>query len=756
MIGTQSLKFIIRISIFLLFTRSIANSVSFRGNGFVTVRDNVRKIMLWPNEKQLPSVLSQALGNLSKLNPTTCTWPDLNYSTRGPENWDPILHMFRVSTMTAALTVPGGLNEHRQLTSAVHCTLRVWLREDWQNPNWWWNYIQDPLIATGIMLMLGVDRMTEYEIDAIVNMSYRADWWIRDWTGGANLVWELQVQLYRGLATYNYSAVDEAFWVMWETVQVQNLTKRGIQTDWSYHYHGHQLLSAAYGDAWATIILQFHLATRGTRYALPKERVETFGRFLTQGDAWFTMGSVWTWGIIGRVIDRGVHVWYTHLFPSDQLRALSMDVIDDTTAVALQAYAGRLEHRRDSPPLVGNRHFYTSDFQVHRRASWTAALKMHSTRTVATECYNGENLKGEHIADGVLNLYTRDAQYGGGEEYENIFALFNWQRINGITVEADTPLAACPRSGRFPAVKRSFVGGVSDGQYGAAVMDTATHNLTAKRTWHFYDDYIVALANGIEDPTPALLQTTLVSRLLPPLGTDAGTLTVQWSNGTRAVLPDGVYQFSYDEPRVLWFHADGTAWTVLEPYQTLLIDCRNKSYNVNRIGPWDYQMSSRMLTATIVHGRGPTKTPFTYKYMIMPNVTVSEVSRMWQHYMVVGRNARSFTYRDRNGASVYVHGTCDPFLSRASVFLFDQASANKSTGYFNCFDLSVSVYLTQAGGILFHEDSRRFTVTAAHPTVATGTFVVEINRPSVVTSQCSVSNRECELLRSKDRARTLI
>ena len=697
--------------------------------------------MLWPNKDQLPSILSQALGNLSVLNQTTCTWPDLDYSTRGRENWDPVLHMFRVSTMTAALTVPGGLKEHRQLASAVHCALGVWIREDWQNPNWWWNYIQDPLIATGVMLMLGVDRMTEHEIDAIVNMSYRANWWIRDWKGGANLVWELQVQLYRALATSNYSAVDQAFQLMWETVQVQNLSTMGIQTDWSYHFHGPQLLSAAYGDAWATNILHFHLATRATRYALPKDRVETFGRFLTHGDAWFTMGSVWTWGIIGRVIDRGVHVWYTHLFPSDQLRALALDVTNDTTAGALREYADRLEHRHDSPPLVGNRHFYTSDFQVHRRANWTAALKMHSVRTIASECYNGENLKGEHIGDGVLNLYTRDAQYGGGEEYENIFALLDWQAINGITVEADTPLIACGKDGRFAVAKTAFVGGVSDGQYGVAVMDTATHHLTSKRTWHFYDDYIIALANAIEDPTSALLQTTLVSRLLPPLGTAAGTLTVQWSNGTRAVLPDGVYQFSYDQPRVLWFHADGTAWTALDQYETLLIDCRNKTGNVNQLGPWDYQMTSRMLTASIVHGRGPTTTPFTYKYMIMPNKTVGDILDEWEIYSGLAKDAGVFSYGKNDNTSMNLHGTCDMFLGRASVVLFDQASNNNTNAYFNCSDLGLSVYMPQAGGILFHEDARSFTITAAHPTVAAGTFVVEINRPSVVTGGCSVSNR---------------
>jgi hypothetical protein len=452
------------------------------------------------------------------------------------------------------------------------------------------------------------------------------------------------------------------------------------------------------------------------------------------------MGSVWTWGIIGRVIDRGVHVWYTHLFPSDQLRALAMDVTDDSTAVALCEYAGRLEHDHQAAALVGNRHFYTSDFQVHRRLNWTAALKMHSTRVTATECDNNENLKGEHIGDGVLNLYTRDAQYGGGEEYENIFALLDWEAINGITVEADTPLVKCHGS-TLPMEKAKFVGGVSDDMYGAAIMDTKTHNLTAKRTWHFYDTFIVALANGILDNTSALLQTTLVSRLLPPADTVAGTLTVQWSNGTRMVLPDGLYNFPYNQERPLWFHADGTAWSVLEAYETLIIDCRIKSGNVNQLGPWDFEMTGRLLTATITHGRGPTTNGLSYKYMIMPNITVERMSTLWERYLSIGNNAHALTYLNSANQPFYLHGACDLFNQRASVALFDLGFTNSSQAYYNCTGLSLNISLEQPGGILFSENSDNFTITAAHPTVAEGAFVVHVNRSSVASSECTSSNR---------------
>ena len=555
-------------------------------------------------------------------------------------------------------------------------------------------------------------------------MSYRANWWINDHSGGANLVWMLQVQVFRGFATFNYSAVAQGFDLMWQTVKVQNLSTMGVQTDWSYHYHGLELLTGAYGNVWATNILHFHLATHGTRYALSQDGIEFFGRFLTEGDAWFTMGSVWTWGILGRVIDRGVHAWYTHLFLPDRLRALASHVTNTSTTTGLVNYAGRLDHQHETPALVGNRHFYTSDFQVHRRAMWTAALKMHSVRTIATECLNGENLKGEHIGDGVLNLYTRDAQYGSGEEYENIFALLDWQAINGITVEGDVPLLRC--EAHFSVQNTTFVGGVSDGNYGSAMMDTAVHNLTAKRTWHFYDNYIVALADGIEDNTTVLLQTTVVSRLLPPANTTAGTLTMQWSNGTRTVLADGVYSFPSTEPRVLWFHADNTAWEVSSDYDALAIDCRNKSGNVNQLGPWDFEMVGRLLIVTIIHSRGPTIDPLRYKYTIIPNVTVDAVSLLWNQL----RPQSAYT-------TLYLHGSCDPSVQRASVVLFEDASVADGGTYYNCTSMGLKFYLEQAGAFLYSEDFDSFTVTASHPTRTQGTLSISVNRASVSSEGCN-------------------
>jgi hypothetical protein len=114
------------------------------------------------------------------------------------------------------------------------------------------------------------------------------------------------------------------------------------------------------------------------------------------------------------------------------------------------------------------------------------------------------------------------------------------------------------------------------------------------------------------------------------------------------VLSDGTYSFSYNEPRILWFHTDSTAWSILDEYETLMIDCRNKSGNMNQLGPWNFEMNGRLLTAIIIHGRGPTTEALHYKYMIMPNISVEAISTSWERYLFLGNNAQTLTYLKNN------------------------------------------------------------------------------------------------------------
>ena len=235
----------------------------------------------------------------------------------------------------------------------------------------------------------------------------------------------------------------------------------------------------------------------------------------------------WDWNIIGRSISRPFNVSVVDM-NSDWVRLLARSIENNVTKSELFNFADRLDDHRNAPLLIGNKHFYTSDYHVHRHPNWTSAIKMQSIQTQGSECTNGENSKDEHGGQGVLNLYTAERN-----NYNFIFPVLHWQAINGI------PLESCIYS-EFKAIKLPFVGGVSDGQYGFAMIDTAFHNLTAQRSWHFYDNAIIALATNLTLSIFSIPWTTLTSRLLP-----IGRITVGLFNSTILTLNDENYSFPF-------------------------------------------------------------------------------------------------------------------------------------------------------------------------------------------------------------------
>ena len=99
-----------------------------------------------------------------------------------------------------------------------------------------------------------------------------------------------------------------------------------------------------------------------------------FANFLTQGNAWMSVGRVWDFGTVGRSVDRPGAAGPGLGFESDAVRAFAATV--PSHAEPLLQYADRMDGRPGSAPLVGDRHFFTSDFHVHRAAGWIASLRL--------------------------------------------------------------------------------------------------------------------------------------------------------------------------------------------------------------------------------------------------------------------------------------------------------------------------------------------------------------------------------------------
>ena len=104
-------------------------------------------------------------------------------------------------------------------------------------------------------------------------------------------------------------------------------------------------------------------------------------------------------------------------------------------------------------------HYFRGDYTLHVRPGYTFDVRMVSARTARCEYGNGENLKGYFLSDGSTVISVT------GNEYENIFPVWDWCKIPGTT---------CPQMDTIPRMEKTwthlgesdFVGGVSDGDLG--------------------------------------------------------------------------------------------------------------------------------------------------------------------------------------------------------------------------------------------------------------------------------------------------
>ena len=74
-----------------------------------------------------------------------------------------------------------------------------------------------------------------------------------------------------------------------------------------------------------------------------------------------------------------------------------------------------------------------------------------------------------------------------GKEYFNIYPVWDWQKIPGTTVVQKPELPHWKEIAKKGLT--DFVGGVSDGEYGAAAFDFASAHdpLKARKAWFFFE-----------------------------------------------------------------------------------------------------------------------------------------------------------------------------------------------------------------------------------------------------------------------------
>lgn len=224
--------------------------------------------------------------------------------------------------------------------------------------------------------------------------------------------------------------------------------------------------------------------------------------------------------------------------------------------------------------------------------------------------YNSEGLLNHHYADGS-NFISRT-----GQEYYNIWPVYDWQKIPGTTVVQKPSLP--PETEIQKRGLTEFVGAVTNGKIGAAVFDfkCLIDPLAAKKSWFFFEDEYVCLGTGINYSGDLPVVTTINQSL------SVGNVVAMKGSG-RSVINKGENRIE----NVKWILHDEIAYIFPEPADLFLSDKAQTGswYRINQQSdsPKD-EISMEVFKIWMDHGRRPSNAG--YSYIVVPSVSEEELS----------------------------------------------------------------------------------------------------------------------------------
>lgn len=401
-------------------------------------------------------------------------WPDVDYNDTEPAKWKVSNHLSKVRALAMAWANPRSSWFHSETVwKTLSPALDLWLEKRYKSSNWWHNQIGVPQIMRDIIILTR-DKMSPDQLKQsleVLNQHKVAG------TGG-NLVWSADLGIHYTALTNDTALLRKYSDLLIKEVKVS--TDEGIQPDYSFHQHGLRLEIYQYGKAFLTNGVRLAWQLRGTPWAFPEEKTDILADFVIKGWQWMARGINTVPGTIDRAVSR----------PGELKGADLREIIpflcelSPKNANVLKEIAQR---QNGIGSLNGFKYFPYSDFAAYHTKDFSFFLKTISTRTLASESINHENLKGRLLDNGDGYLIRN------GQEYFNLMPAWDWELLPGITNFV----------GNSKIDKQKFSGSVSDNLSGLTAMDYSMvdnenkKSLTAHKIWVCKNDLVVCLISDI-------------------------------------------------------------------------------------------------------------------------------------------------------------------------------------------------------------------------------------------------------------------
>jgi chondroitin AC lyase len=332
------------------------------------------------------------------------SFADINYTDPNIAWWPACYHTRRMWTISAAHASPSSMyyNSSESLQAGL-ATFDFWLRNDFQNANWWYNDIGVPQAVGPTMLLLQPYALPNQTAAALTILS-RAS---ADGGTDANAVWEEAVQCYTAVITENATALAHSTSLLWSAISLQsswNPSETGIKPDKSFWMHGSQFYSGGYGHMYAASLLTAVAWAAGTTFQPSSAAIQLLVDFLVDGSlqmiryndaapAEFGI-AMWDVSTIGREISRPYGMdWNSGAGQTVSFQGAALEAIAESAAYRvndLRQFAALLNGTSASPALgvnTGFRYYPFSAYAVFNSPSYLLTVRMASNVTQTIERY---------------------------------------------------------------------------------------------------------------------------------------------------------------------------------------------------------------------------------------------------------------------------------------------------------------------------------------------------------------------------------
>jgi len=494
-------------------------------------------------------------------------WKDINYSDNQAGAWQANQHMTRIRSLAIAWSAPASPVFHSpDVKRTISIALNHWGTKRYQNKNWWHNEIGIPQIMRDVLVL-----MRDSLSPALLTQSLEVLAQHKVKGTGANLVWSADLGLHYGALTYNKNLMKLCRDTILSVIKIT--TAEGVQPDYSFHQHGKRLQMYHYGGAFLVDDVRLAWELRETSLAFPKEKIDILTDFVLNGWQWMARGINTVPGTIDRAASR------SNALHSADIRKL-MRFLYQLVPDSIQAFKKLYATQQGKSALNGYRYFPYSDFTAYHQPRFSFFLKTTSTRTLLTEAINQENLRG-----GLLN--SGDGYFiSDGNEYYNLMPVWDWDRLPGLTNFI---------SNKKDKIKQQkFVGNVSDGHSGLAVMNYALQknkkSLETHKFWATHKNITVALitplkTTGLQEPAFTVLDQSRWR----------GNVTV---NKPGNILGQGVHSYKH----VKWIHHKNFVYIPFHADSIVLsLSTRKDTWSAINASESDRIISDKVFMPSIIH-----------------------------------------------------------------------------------------------------------------------------------------------------------